>query len=168
MKYTNSVTTLLALLMLLLPCSLSADHCAVNENGEVLGCSLLVNRGEPLQPTIAFSARKHGETREWELGVRVLLKDWVQLNGDSEIKIDDGEFEVLEYRASRKADIKQGLVSESAQFLISEDMVEAIANADDQVLLRISAESSDPIEISVGPKRLSELDDLLAEVREKI
>lgn len=168
MKNWNSAIKLMATLIYFYSASLFADYCVVGEDGEVVGCSVLIYSGDPMQPTVAVVAKEQNGLREWELGIRILMEGWIQINGDSEIRIDDGGFQVLVHRVSRKAEVKEGLVSESAHFLISEDMVEAMAKANDQVLFKITAENSDPVEITVGSDRLVELGVLLSEARAKI
>ena len=168
MRKCNALVTLSFLAVFFLSTSLNADYCAKDEEGEAVGCSILVNSGDPMKPTLAFVAKESDGSREWELGVRILANDWVQLNGLSEIEVDGVEYEPPALRVSRRAQVKQGLVSESAYFSISEELVEAIANADEQVLLKVSVEESDPIEISMGADKFVDLEGLLAEAREKL
>jgi hypothetical protein len=148
--------------------SLAAEYCTQDEQQNTVGCSLMVSAGDPTDPVIVFAVRNQNETREWRLGVRILSKEQLMLNGDAQISVNGGQTISLEHIVSRRAEVTKERLSESASYVISEDLVRTIAQTKDEVLFQFSADITGPIEIPVGANKLSELDALLAEAEEKL
>jgi len=148
--------------------SLLAEYCTSNEQEITEGCSLMVKIGAPIDPAIIFSVQRPDEARAWRLGIRMMSKEWAMLNGDSRISVDGGETMSLEHISSQRSKMTKEWLSEAAWYVINEDLVRAIANSKDVVLLRLSADKTESIEISVKANKLSDLHALLAEAEERL
>ena len=70
----KTVSSMILICVLFFSASLAAEYCTSDDAGNTVGCSMMVSTGDPMEPVIAFTAKREGETRTWNLGVRVLQR----------------------------------------------------------------------------------------------
>jgi hypothetical protein len=148
--------------------TLLGDYCATDEHQKAVGCSLMVRVGDSMDPVIIFSVQGENETRVWKLGVRIMNRELLMLNGDSLISVDGGEARTSEFISAQRTEVTKDWLSESAWYVISEDTVREIAESRDGVLFEFSADKAGPVEISVTANQLGEVDSVLAEAKERL
>jgi hypothetical protein len=161
-------TTIIAVWAVFCCSSLAAEYCVSNEGEGVVGCSLMVRTAGPMDPILIFVAKKAGETRVWQLSVRILFENWAGLQGDSEIRVDGGDGQDLKFVNAQKSQVTQDVLSESAIYAVSEGLLSEIARSSGEVSFGISTSAPEPIEIAVSSDKFMELEAFLVEVNERL
>ena len=141
--------------------SLAAEYCKVDDFDNSTSCILVVNTGGLREPRIMFAS----EGSDWQLAVYMVFEDWARLDGDSKIKIDEGEILTLKHVTTSRDVISGDTLTEVAIYRTSEDLLQAIAKAKEVVWFRLSAAKTTDQDLKIAASKFSELGAFITEAK---
>ena len=139
---------------------LFAEYCTVNVESNSPSCNFRTKLTAK-DAQIIVSHNQQG----WTLTVKILLKEFAMIAGDSTVETKEGEVYNLEYVSTNRDIAPRRKWKESAVYLVSESTLRELGKAKGKLLFLLAAEDPKELKVKFGSGTFEDIDAFIAETR---